>query len=103
MKLRVHIERLIIDAPLTPRARAAIISQALRTELDSLLRQRVPLELPSNPAHHPRVAAGHIPAQSNPANSGQSIARAVHHGLLAPTQRAQASEGTKSLESPRQS
>ncbi len=86
MKIRVDIERLILDGVDLPAGQRPVLQAAIEAELARLL---------AGGGLHPalaggqalpglRVNAGPWPAASGPAQLGQQVARSIYGGLGAP-------------------
>jgi hypothetical protein len=83
MKMRVHIERLILEGLPASRAQGPQIGAAIQEELVRLLAAQGLTDELRGGITVPRIRAGVIQlgAENQPAKLGNSIAQAVHEGI----------------------
>jgi hypothetical protein len=80
MDIHVHIDRLVVDAPLLDRGSGPDLEAAVTQELGRLLAGR---GLPPRGGAMPRLDAGTVGAASPDAGAfGRQIAGAVHKGIV---------------------
>ena len=84
MKVRLHIERLVLDGLASGPGDAARLGAAMRAELTRLLGSVSPAFLAGEAIPELRVGAIELERGHSPAQIGRQLARVVHAGLAAP-------------------
>jgi hypothetical protein len=88
MSLNLHIERLILDGLPVPAGQGALVQAAVETELARLLADGNLESRTGGAFANLSTRPIQLPHDTNPADLGRQIARAVHRGLTPPAAKA---------------